>query len=99
MLTTFLPYVKCLVPFGVVALLILGHVLVQRIIAATIISRPIPQGGFASVEDEIRYVNDQPAETRRHIRYRAWIIFIVVFCVIMPLSYIVPTIILKMANK
>lgn len=99
MLSSFLPYLKCVIPIISGAVLILGMVLAQRLIAATIITRPIPQGGFPSVEEEIRYVNDQPAETRRHMKYRAWIIFIIVVSACMPLSYFVPALILKGVQK
>jgi len=95
MLSAFLPYLKCIVPIFAGALLVLGFMLAQRLIAATIITRPIPTGGFPSVEEEIRYVNDEPTETRRHMKYRSWIIFIIVVCVFMPLSYFIPTLILK----
>lgn len=99
MLKSFLPYIKCIIPLISGALFVLGFMFTQRMIAATIITRPIPTGGFASVEEEIRYVNDQPAETRRHMKYRAWIIFAVAACILMPLSYFVPMMILKVVLK
>lgn len=99
MIKTFLPYLKCVTPVLAVALLVLGSMFVQRLIAATIITRPIPTGGFPSVEEEIRYVNDQPAVIRRHMKYRAWIIIACVACACLPLSYILPTLILKMVLK
>jgi len=77
----------------------MGFMFTQRLIAGSIITRPIPTGGFPSVEEEIRYVNDWPAEKRRNMKYRSWIIFVVAACILMPLSYFVPMLILKVVLK
>jgi nitrate reductase NapE component len=99
MLNSFLPYLKCVFPLVAVALLVLGFVLSQKMIAATIITRPIPSGGFPSVEEEIRYVNEEPAELRRNKKYRSWIIFALLAFTCLPISYFVPAFILKMVLK
>lgn len=99
MLNTFLPYLKCVTPLLAAGLLFLGSILTQRLITGTIITRPIPPGGFPSVEEEIRYVNDQPAQTRLHMKYRAWIIIAIVAVTCMPLSYFIPALIINMVKK
>jgi hypothetical protein len=99
MITTFLPYVRCLVPVGAVAVLVLGFVLAQKMIGSWIITRPIPPGGYPSVEDEIRYVNEEPAEMRRIWRYKSWFIIAGVTSVCMPLSIVLPNMVLKMVMK
>jgi len=99
MLTTFLPYLKCVIPIGALALIVLGFVLAQKMIGAWLITRPIPPGGFPSVEDEIRYVNDEPAVMRRHWRYRSWFILAGVASVCMPLSIFLPNLVLKLVTK
>lgn len=99
MLKTFLPYLKCVTPVAAGAILVLGSMFVQRLIAGTIITRPIPTGGFPSVEEEIRYVNNEPATIRLHMKYRAWIIIGLVSVACMPLSYFLPALILKMVMK
>lgn len=99
MLNSFIPYLKCVVPIGALIALVFCFMITQRAIAANIIAKPIPPGGFPSVEEEIRYVNDQPAETRRNMKYRSWIIFFILFCLCLPVSYIVPVFILKLLGK
>jgi len=99
MIKTFLPYLKCVIPVLAAAGVFLGFMFTQRLIAGSIITRPIPTGGFPSVEEEIRYVNDWPAEKRRNMKYRSWIIFAIAATACMPLSYFIPTLIIKMVTK
>jgi len=99
MIATFLPYVKCLVPVAAGVLLFFGYLFTQRMIGAWLISRPIPMGGFQSIEEEIRYVNDDPAIMRRHWRYRSWFIILGVASLCMPLSIILPNLVIKMVAK
>ena len=99
MLNSLLPMIKCILPVVTGILLVFAFMFTQKVIAATIISRPIPIGGFASTEDEIRYVNDQPAEIRRNRRYRSWIVFVCLFSACLPLSYFIPAVILKVVLK
>lgn len=99
MLNTFLPYVRCLVPVGAIAVLFLGFAVAQKMIASWIITRPIPGGGFPTTEDEIRYVNDEPAAMRRVWRYKSWFIFAGVAAVCLPISIFVPNLILKLVIK
>lgn len=99
MFATFLPYLKCVAPIGSFILLVLAFILVQKMIGAWMISRPIPPGGYPTVEDEIRYVNDEPAVMRRHWKYRSWFIMLGVSAVCMPLSIFIPNLILKLVMK
>jgi len=99
MLRFLLPYLPCGTLLVAIALLVLGFVVVSRLIGGWVISRPIPPGGFPSVEAEIRYVHDDPNVMRRHMKYKTWFIFAGVACLCLPLSYFIPSLIMKAVNK
>ena len=90
-----IPYLKCIFPVLFTGLFVLAYVFTRKLIQALIIHKPIPQNGFASVEDEIRYVNDEPAEQRRIWGYKATLIFIGAFILLAPLSYLIPAMVFK----
>jgi hypothetical protein len=99
MLRFLIPYIPCGSLFVGIAIVALAFVVVSRLIGGWVISRPIPSSGFPSTEAEIRYVHDEPAIMRRHWKYKSWLIFGGVASLCLPLSYFVPSLILKAVSK
>lgn len=95
MIQTILHYMRCFVPVGWAIFCGLGWTLTVRIIRGMIIARPIPVDGYPSVEEEIRYVNDDTEVMRRHSRYRANVTWVIILCVGIPIFYLIPAILWK----